>query len=281
MIFVKYIDLHVHSTCSDGTYTPAELAAYAAQKGLAAFALTDHDTTEGLSEAALAAQRAGVEFVPGIEFSTDYQGRDIHILGLCIHPEQEGFSRQIRSFQESRDERNEEMARRLREREGFDISLAKLREAYGEAVLTRAHFGRWLFEKGYVTSIKEAFALYIGDDCPCFVPRERTDPKRAIGLILEAGGIPVLAHPLLYHLTDDALEALARDLKEAGLIGLEAVYSSNTGTDENRMRQLARRLELKISGGSDFHGKNKPLIDLGSGRGNLKIPYEILERLRE
>jgi len=278
--FMKYIDLHVHSTCSDGTFTPTELAEYAAQKGLAAFALTDHDTTEGLSEASLAAEQNGVELVRGIEFSTDYQGRDIHILGLDIQPEQADFADKIRSFQKSRDARNEEMAERLRTREGFNISLEKLREAYGDAVLTRSHFGRWLFEKGYVKSIKEAFALYIGDGCPCFVPRRRTDPREAIRLILAAGGIPILAHPLLYHLPEEKLEALAADLKEAGLMGLEAIYSSNTGMDESSMRRLARKLNLKISGGSDFHGKNKPLLDLGSGKGNLKIPYEILEQLR-
>ena len=277
---MKYIDLHVHSTCSDGTFTPTELAEYAAQKGLAAFALTDHDTTEGLSEASLAAEQNGVELVRGIEFSTDYQGRDIHILGLDIQPEQADFADKIRSFQKSRDARNEEMAERLRTREGFNISLEKLREAYGDAVLTRSHFGRWLFEKGYVKSIKEAFALYIGDGCPCFVPRRRTDPREAIRLILAAGGIPILAHPLLYHLPEEKLEALAADLKEAGLMGLEAIYSSNTGMDESSMRRLARKLNLKISGGSDFHGKNKPLLDLGSGKGNLKIPYEILEQLR-
>lgn len=277
---MKYIDLHVHSTCSDGTFTPAELIEHALKRNLAAIALTDHDTADGIPEAAAAAEKAGIELVPGIEFSTDYHGRDIHILGLSIHPEQEDFSRHLKAFRDSRDARNEEMALRLQKLEGIPICMDALRAAYGDAVLTRAHFGRWLFENGYVRSIKEAFERYIGDDCSCFVPRKRTDPGDAIRLILNAGGIPILAHPLLYHLTEPQLESLILELKEAGLQGIEAIYSSNTGMDESNMRRLARRMDLKISGGSDFHGKNKPLIELGSGKGNLRIPYSVLTELR-
>ena len=130
-------------------------------------------------------------------------------------------------------------------------------------------------------SISEAFALYLGDGCPCFVEKKRTRPETAIRLILGAGGIPVLAHPLLYHLSMQELEELAGELKEYGLAGIEAIYSTNLGLDESRMRRFARKMGLKISGGSDFHGKNKPLIEMGSGRGNLKIPYEVLEELRK
>ena len=279
---MKYIDLHTHSTCSDGTFTPSELVVYAAKKGLAAFALTDHDTTDGLSEAAETARKYNIEFVPGIEFSTEYQGHDIHIVGLDIDPFQEELAAKLRSFRQNRDSRNEEMIRLLQTVGGFDITLEDLRSAYGKGtVLTRAHFGRWLFEHGFVKSISEAFDRYLGDGCPCFVSKKRTRPETAIRLILAAGGIPVLAHPLLYQLSPDELETLVRQLKEAGLQGIEAIYSSNTGMDEINMRRLARRLDLKISGGSDFHGKNKPLIDLGSGRGNLKIPYEILQNLRQ
>lgn len=277
---MKYIDLHVHSTCSDGTYTPAELVEHALKMDLAAIALTDHDTADGIPEAAAAAENAGIELVPGIEFSTDYHGRDIHILGLSIHPEQEDFLRHLKAFRDSRDARNEEMTLRLQNLEGIPIHMDALKAVYGDAVLTRAHFGRWLFENGYVRSIKEAFERYIGDDCPCFVPRKRTDPRHAIQLILNAGGIPILAHPLLYHLPEPQLESLILELKEAGLQGIEAIYSSNTGMDESNMRRLARKMDLKISGGSDFHGKNKPLIEMGSGKGNLRIPYSVLTKLR-
>ena len=279
---MKYIDLHTHSTCSDGTFTPSELAACAAEKGLAAFALTDHDTTEGLKEAAAAAAERGVEFVPGIEFSTDWRGRDIHIVGLDIRPDNPQLKEKLDTFRRNRDARNEEMLSLLKKVGGFDISMDALRADYGEdTVITRAHFGRWLFEHGCVRSISEAFALYLGDGCPCFVEKKRTRPETAIRLILGAGGIPVLAHPLLYHLSMQELEELAGELKEYGLAGIEAIYSTNLGLDESRMRRLARKMGLKISGGSDFHGKNKPLIEMGSGRGNLKIPYEVLEELRK
>ena len=278
---MKYIDLHTHSTCSDGTFTPSELAAHAAEKGLAAFALTDHDTTDGLAEAAAAAAEYGVEFVPGIEFSTEYQGHDIHIVGLDIDPAEEELAAKLRSFRANRDVRNEEMLALLRTVGGFTITMEDLKNAYGEnTVITRAHFGRWLFEHGCVKSISEAFDRYLGDGCPCFVEKKKTRPQTAVRLILGAGGIPVLAHPLLYHLSPEELEQLVRELKGYGLAALEAVYSSNIGMDESNMRRLARKMNLKVSGGSDFHGKNKPLIDLGSGRGNLKIPYTVLENLR-
>ncbi len=278
---MKYIDLHTHSTCSDGTFTPSELAAHAAEKGLAAFALTDHDTTDGLAEAAAAAAEYGVEFVPGIEFSTEYQGHDIHIVGLDIDPAEEELAAKLRSFRANRDVRNEEMLALLRTVGGFTITMEDLKNAYGEnTVITRAHFGRWLFEHGCVKSISEAFDRYLGDGCPCFVEKKKTRPQTAVRLILGAGGIPVLAHPLLYHLSPEELEQLVRELKGYGLAALEAVYSSNIGMDESNMRRLARKMGLKISGGSDFHGKNKPLLELGSGRGNLKIPYEVLENLR-
>ncbi len=278
---MKYIDLHTHSTCSDGTFTPSELAAHAVRKNLAAFALTDHDTTEGLMEAARAASEYGVEFVPGIECSTNYHGRELHILGLDIDPSQEEFAAKLHAFRKNRDSRNEEMIHLLRTVGGFDITLEDLKASYGEdAVLTRAHFGRWLFEHGFVKSITEAFRQYLGDGCPCFVSKKQPLPEAIIRLILAAGGIPVLAHPLLYRLSLKELEVLVFELKEMGLQGLETIYSLNTGMDESNLRRLAKRLDLKISGGSDFHGKNKPLIDLGSGRGNLKIPYQVWNELR-
>ena len=277
---MKLVDLHVHSTFSDGTLTPAELAACAAGKGLAAFALTDHDTTEGISEAMTAAEKYGIELIPGIEFSAAYHARDIHILGLGLNPEQEDFSRLLRSFQKSREARNEEMADRLRRMEGFDITLPKLQETYKSSVLTRAHFGRWLFEQHYVTSISEAFARYIGEGCPCFVPKKLSSPHQSIHGILDAGGIPVLAHPLLYHMPDPELRALIRELKGSGLKGIEAIHSSNSGNDERNLRLLAQEMGLSISGGSDFHGKNKPLIQMGSGKGNLQVPYDIWENLK-
>lgn len=276
-----YIDLHVHSNCSDGTYTPAELVEYAQEKGLAAFALTDHDTVDGIPEALAAAKGTGLEVIPGIEFSTEFRGKDVHIIGLDIDTQDENFLRQLRRFQDSRDIRNEKMIANLREMEGVDISWEQMQEAFGDAVWTRMHFARYLLDKGYVKTKEEAFERYIGDTCPCYVPREQVTPIQAVHLIRSNGGIPVLAHPLTYHLPEEVLTELIADLKKAGLIGMEVIYSTHRGFDEDNMRRLARHSGLCISGGSDFHGSNKPTIDLGVGRGNLKISYEILKQMRE
>lgn len=277
---MKIVDLHVHSTKSDGSYTPRELVEYAVKKGLAAFALTDHDTTEGLAEAFLAAEGKEIEVIPGIEFSTEYQGKDIHILGLYIDYEGEEFRKYLKDFQESRRIRNEKMCKKLVEH-GVDISYEELKERFPGAVLTRAHYARFLWEEGYVSSMKEAFDRYIGDHAPCFLPREKVTPVQAVKLILKAGGVPVLAHPVLYGMSDKRLEELVAELKEAGLKGIEAVYSTYNSGEERQMKKLAGKYGLLISGGSDFHGAAKPGLDLATGYGKLVIPYEILERIKE
>lgn len=277
---MRRIDLHTHSTASDGTFTPTELIDYAVQKGLAAIALTDHDTTAGLAEAEARAREAGITFVRGVEFSTVHPLHDVHIVGLDIDPTHPLFAGKIQEFQHNREQRNLEILERMRDIGHFPISMDILHEIYGDGVMTRANFARWLFEKGYTASVREAFALWLGEDCPCYVPRKKVDPAEAIQIITASGGIPILAHPLMYHLDPEPLEQLVLSLKEEGLAGMEVYYSNNVGDDEARMEQLARRHGLRISGGSDFHGKNKPLIDLGTGKNNLNIPYRVLEELR-
>lgn len=278
---MDYIDLHVHSNASDGTYSPEELIAYGAEKKLKALALTDHDTVEGLSNAFATASKWNLELVPGIELSTEYKGKDVHILGLYIDWKDTEFLTSLKHFQNSRDARNEKMVSKLRVEAGFNISTLQLKERFGtDVVITRAHVARFLFEHGYIKSIEHAFKKYIGDNCKYFVPREKVTPQQGIELIQKAKGIPILAHPLLYDLSKNELETLVSTLKESGLMGLEAIYSRNKGFDESNMRQLARKYDLLISGGSDFHGSNKPGVDLGTGTGGLKIPYEILENLK-
>ncbi|MDO4345636.1 MAG: PHP domain-containing protein [Eubacteriales bacterium] len=273
------IDLHVHSNISDGTYTPSQLVAYALQKKLRAMALTDHDSTDGLAEAFAAAEGTGLELVPGIEFSTEYQGNDIHIVGLDIDFKDPEFAQSLCRFRNSRDIRNQKMIQKLQEAD-VDISMEQMTSLFGSAVLTRAHFARYLAEHGYVADMPEAFRKYIGEGCPCFVPREKVTPLQAVHLIYRTGGIAVLAHPMLYHLSGNAMDTLLVSLKKAGLVGIEALYSTHSRWEENQVRLLAKRHDLAISGGSDFHGSNKPKIDLGSGRGNLNIPYDILRNLR-
>ena len=165
---------------------------------------------------------------------------------------------------------------------GIDISYEKLLDAFPGAVITRAHYARYLLEHGYVKSLPEAFERYVGDHCPYFVPRQKVTPAQAVELILQAKGLPILAHPTLYHMGKEALQTLVSQLKEAGLVGIEAVYSTYSAGEEREMRQLASRNGLLISGGSDFHGTNKPGLELATGyNGKLVIPYDIWERLKD
>lgn len=276
----KRIDLHVHSNCSDGRLSPSELVAYTVEKGLAAMALTDHDTIAGIPEAMEAAKACDLELIPGLEFSTNYNGKDIHILGLNITWNDPGFIRELKEFQDSRDIRNRKMIVRLQEH-GVEITYEKMAAENPDSVWTRANFARYLLDHGYVKTMPDAFNRYIGDQAPCFVPREQVTPDQAVDLIHRYGGLAVLAHPILYKLSDEALDELVRMLKEHDLDGIEAIYSTYRWMDESNVKCLARKYELCITGGSDFHGSNKPDIDLGVGRGNLKIPYELWTNLKQ
>ncbi len=277
---MRAVDLHVHSNQSDGSMSPAELVGYAASKQLRAFALTDHDTVSGLAEAKRAAASfPELEVIPGIELSTEYEKRDIHIVGLYLNDRSPAFLAKLRAFQDSRVTRNEKMCRNLREA-GIDITFQKLQAAFPESVITRAHYARYLLSAGYVQSLPEAFDRYIGDHTRYFVPREKVTPVQAVQLILQADGIPVLAHPTLYHMSDARLETLLALLKDAGLIGMECIYSTFTAAQERDMKRLADRFGLAYSGGSDFHGKAKPGLDLGTGFGKLFVPESILDNLK-
>lgn len=277
---MKPVDLHVHSTKSDGSFTPTELVAYAIEKGLSAFALSDHDTTEGIDEALAAAEGTSLEVIPAIEFSTEYEGKDIHIVGLYIDYKGEEFQKYLTDFQASRDLRNHKMCAKLTEH-GVPVRYEDLTARFPDAVLTRAHYAKYLLEQGYIKSMPEAFERYIGDHAPCFLPREKVTPMQAVQLILRAGGVPILAHPILYHLSDARLDKLTADLKEVGLVGIEAIYSTYNSAEERQIRHLATKYGLLISGGSDFHGTTKPNLDLGTGYGKLCIPYEVLDNIKK
>lgn len=276
---MRQVDLHVHSNKSDGSFTPKELVDYALSKGLCAFALTDHDTTDGLEEAISYAKGKPVEVIPGIEFSTEYEGRDIHVLGLYIRYKDPVFNEKIQEFVNSRIKRNEKMCKNLQEA-GIDISYEKLLKTYPDAVITRAHYAAYLTDNGYVSSRADAFAKYVGDHCKYFVPREKVTPSQAVELILQAKGVPILAHPPLYHMGKDKLDTLVNTLKNAGLAGIEAIYSTYNNQDTRDMMDLAKKYDLLLSGGSDFHGANKPGLDMAVGYGKLFVPEEILINIR-
>lgn len=275
----KYIDLHTHSTASDGTFTPTELVNHALRQNLKALALTDHDTTDGLQEAANAALGTTLELIPGIEFSSTWQNASVHIVGLDIDWQDPYFQETLRSFQQSREERNNKIISLL-QKEGFSITAEAIKEAFPESTCTRANLARFLVDRQEIPSIKEAFDRYLGDRAKCYVPREHVSPFQAVRLIHDCGGIAVFAHPVLCKFSAQRLESLVNELKKAGLDALEVFYSSYRPAEESAMMLLAKRHGLKLSGGSDFHGDNKPQIQLGTGRGNLKIPYTVLQQLR-
>lgn len=282
----RIVDLHVHSTESDGTLTPEELVFAAKDAGLHAFALTDHDTVSGVAKASPIAEKYGIELIPGIELSTEYeiptikkQRKEIHIVGLYIDPENPRLLAKTKEFRDCRDSRNEKMVDAL-QKEGFNITMEALIAENPDSVITRANIARFLYQHGMIKSVQEAFDKYIGDGCRCYVGRFKVTPVEAVKLIHEAGGIAILAHPLLYHMSTVTLQRLIDDLKAAGLDGIEAIYSTYTTGEEQLVKKIAKENHLLISGGSDFHGENKPSIHLGMGRGHLYIPYSVLEDIK-
>lgn len=280
----KIVDLHVHSTESDGTFTPEELITAAKEAGLSAIALTDHDTCSGVDKALKAAEKTDIELIPGIELSTSYtlpdgKEKEIHVVGLFIDTNNKALLDKTAEFRACRDGRNEKMVEAL-QREGFSITMEALVAENPDCVITRANIARFLVDHGCIKSVSEAFDKYIGDGCRCYVDRFKVTPMEAVSLIKGAGGIAVLAHPLLYHLSSVNLQKLIDDMKEAGLDGIEALYSTYTTGDEQLVKKIAHENGLLISGGSDFHGTNKPTIHLGTGKGSLYIPYSVLEDIK-
>lgn len=283
----KLVDLHVHSTESDGTLSPEELIHAAKKTGLSAMALTDHDTVSGIAKAAPSANIHGIELIPGIELSTQYRmptkkgaEKEIHIVGLFIDPQNPLLLKKIQEFRQCRDNRNVEMIAAL-QRKGLEITMEALTSENPDSVITRGNIARFLYNHGQTKSVQEAFEKYIGDGCPCYVSRFKVTPMEAVALIKQAGGIAILAHPLLYHLSSASLQQLVDDLKTVGLDGIEAIYSTYSAGEERLMKKFAADNHLLISGGSDFHGSTKPTIQLGIGTGNLFIPYSVLESIKK
>lgn len=273
------IDLHVHSNVSDGTLTPAQVVGLAARIGLKAMALTDHDTVKGIGEAQREAGKYPLELIPGIEISAWYHKREIHILGLYVDDKNEDFTAQLDEWKQGRSRRNEEMLDRFAQI-GLPIPREDFFKEFPGEVITRAHFARYLLNHGFVSSMDEAFARYVGDGCPCYVPKRRVEPKEALAVIRRAGGVSVLAHPMLYRMNQAEVEELVKLLKEQGLDGIEGIYSTYSKKEEEFVCSLARKYDLLITGGSDFHGSNKPSISLGVGKGDLSVPDSILPCLK-
>ena len=276
---MQLIDLHVHSTASDGTLTPAEVTFLALQSGLTAYALTDHDTIDGVSEAVQAAAGTSLSVIPGAEFSSPYEGKEIHILGLYLNPACDELTDALQKIRATRERRNQELLAQF-QADGFPITYEDLTGNHANTVITRAHFARALYEKGCVTSVSQAFNKYLGDGKKYYRPKQMIPPEEVIRLIRTAHGFPALAHPLQYKLGWKKTEFLLTQLKEAGLMGVEVYYSSHSQADSLHLREIATRLGLLATGGSDFHGANKPDIHLGCGYGGLRVSALLLDPIQ-
>lgn len=276
----KIIDLHIHTTASDGTDSPAQAVAKAGALGLAAIAVTDHDSVGGVAEAQEAGQALGVEVVAGIEISADYRGNKAHILGYFIDPAARALRPALDWAVNERADRNREIVGAMAA-DGFDISLAALDAAYPGSVLGRPHMAEYLMKKGYVATVKEAFDRYLGEGRPYYRPKKRMAMERAAALIGEAGGVAVLAHPLQYGYTGEELEAFIAAAQKAGCLALEAYYAEHSPQQQAFLLETAARYGMGVSGGSDYHGSRKPHIRMGSGiGGGLRVPYAVLEGLK-
>lgn len=276
----RFIDLHTHSTCSDGTLTPDELVKKAAEIGLAAVALTDHDTIAGLPEAMAAGQKYRIEVITGIEFSVA-SDTELHMLGLNFSLDCPAINAVInKDMVENRIIRNREVLKRLSEI-GIDITEEEVNCEATSPIIGRSQIARVMVRKGYVSSVREAFDRYLAFGKPAFVPRKSLTPKKAISVIHESGGKAFLAHLNQTNKNDEELYTLLTELKALGLDGIEGYYTEYDEDMNRRYRQMAADLGLLLSGGSDFHGDNKVNYNLGTGRGNLRIPYSLLESLKK
>lgn len=278
---MEYVDLHTHTTASDGSLSPAELVVQAGQAGLKAVAITDHDTIDGLKEAVEAGQNQDLEVVPGVEISIEVGLKGgAHLVGLWVRPGHQGLLEGLERLQEARRRRNPRMLAKLNDL-GLKLSMEEVLAQTGGGLVGRPHFAKALVSKGLAASVGEVFSRWLGAGAAAYVPKERMPPAEGIALIRAAGGVPVLAHPGLLDLDRPGLESLLRKLKGLGLEGLEAYYSEYDEVTRRRLVSLAARLDLAVSGGSDFHGGSKPKVRLGLGKGDLRVPATLLAALRQ
>ena len=272
---MREIDLHIHTTASDGTDSPAEVVRRASEMGLRAIAITDHDTVNGYAEAFSAGLDHGLEVVPGIEVSTKY-GVAVHILGYYI----ENLVPLLAGVVNDRDRRNEKVAA-LMAADGLPVTYDAMKQRFG-TVIGRPHFGELLIELGLASDMTDAFARFVGKGQRYYVPRTTIDIDSSVEAIVASGGVPVLAHPFQYKKNDAELRELIERCMDHGLRGMECRYSGYTPEQSGYLEALAEEYGLLKTGGSDYHGGHKPHIALGSGiDGNLDVPYEWLTQLKE
>lgn len=278
-MYMKCCDLHTHSIFSDGTFTPEQIIDAAVATGLSAVALTDHNTINGLDRFMSYAADKPVEAVPGIELTTSHHGQELHILGLFLRREYDAvITEYVRQAHENKENSNRILAKRLNEN-GYPIDYERLKASTPDGKVNRAHFAAALVEAGLIGSRNEAFQTILSPSYGWYEDYERLDTMETIRLIASLGAVPVWAHPL-FHVDAAACEAFLPVFKKCGLVGMETVYSTYSVQDTAFAKEMCVRFGLLESGGSDFHGANKPDIAIGTGRGNLVIPYTFYEKLK-
>lgn len=268
---MRFADLHLHTIFSDGTYTPVELIRQSKKKGLSVIAVVDHDTVSGIEPAIESAKKAGIEVIPGIELSAEFAGLEIHILGYFIDYKNILFKNKLKDLSAIRTERIYKILAKLN---GLGIKLdpKAVFNLAKDGTVGRLHIARALVNEGLVSSVKEAFKKYIGDDCPCYVCGFRFNPQEAIKFIKDFSGIPVLAHPYALNRDD-----LIPQFVGYGLMGIEVYYPEHTQSMINFYLNMAKKYNLLVTGGSDCHGEAKPEVKIGM----IKLPYELVEKLIE
>jgi len=269
-------DLHSHTTVSDGTLTPEELVQKAIAEGFQVLAITDHDNIAGIKTAQKLAEGSELEVVPGVEISVEYGPGTMHMCGYFMDLDNEQLNKNLDFVQEARRTRNPKIVQKLNEA-GFEMTMEEIENVAGTKQVGRPHFATVMFDKGYVKTKQEAFDKYLDKSAPCYVNKERLSLEDSIKSIREAGGIPVLAHPISLKLKNfDEYREMFEMLRDKGVMGIEAYTSRQTDDESETFRQMADELGMLVTGGSDFHGANKPDVQLGHFGNNVKIDYSAL-----
>ncbi len=274
----KRIDLHTHTIYSDGSMTPAQLVRHAKEEGLSAVAVSDHDSLSGVAEAVAEGEKIGIEVIPAIELSAE-SATETHILGYFIDINNQTLLKKLEYVRQVRREREEHTCEMLNKL-GFSVTMEEVEDIAETDVLCRAHFAKIMVKKGYVSSVKEAFDLYLANGRPAYSGKQALTDEEAVELINEAGGMAFVAHLHLTRKPHDELKEFLLRLKAKGLCGVEGYYTEYTPEMQQEYQALAQELGLLISGGTDFHGSFKPHISIGRGLGELAIPYSVLENIK-
>lgn len=274
-----FVDLHVHSNASDGTFSPSQVVELAKNAGLDAFALTDHDTTAGVPEALEKGRDLNIEVIPGIEVSSSFDGTEIHILGLFVNSDDPVLAAMLEKMRISRDRRNEKMLENLAA-DGISFTKEEICGDNPDTIITRAHIAHALVAKGICSGMDQAFKKYLqygGRYCP---QKEHLSPEEVVKTLISNGAFVALAHPFQYKFGDKKTEELIAHMADLGMKGLEVYHSSNNKLESMKLQEMAVRHHLLPTGGSDFHGGNKPDISIGTGRGGLRVSFLLLEDIK-